>query len=340
MTTGLPRLHFDSRPLPATERFDRWRAAVGKVYELSAPGYDGAGELQVNTSIWNLGSLLLSDNRFGSRFQRRSARSIRSDQVDHYRLLLQTGGSLNIDADGRRETLSAGRLILTDLARPETYATEAGSNIVLFVPRELLDDALPQSLDLHGVALTGGCAALLSEHMRALVRNAGLLTASELPALNQATVSLLAASIAASSQALAQARPAMEVTLLRQACRYVDLHLTDAELSAEEICRFFKLSRATLYRLFEPYGGVARYIKERRLLRVHALLASATQRQHLGRLADDYGFKTATHFSRAFREQFGYSPGEVRQVRREAPVVQQGEVGYDGFNQWLRALRD
>jgi hypothetical protein len=61
--------------LPAIERFDRGRAAVGKVYELSAPGYDGAGELQVNASIWNLGSLLLSDKRFGSRFQRRSARS-------------------------------------------------------------------------------------------------------------------------------------------------------------------------------------------------------------------------------------------------------------------------
>ena len=338
--SGIPRLRFCSSAYPAVERFDRWRAAVGHVYDLSAPGHDDAGEVLIDTSVWNLGALIISDNRFGSRFQRRSPRNIRSDQVDHYRLVLQTGGQLHLDADGRRERLSAGRLFLTDLARPETYATEGGSNIVLFVPRELLDEALPRPLDLHGIALTGRCATLLSDQLRSLVADMASLTAREVPGLNQAIVHLLAASLAASAQTLEHARPAMEVTLLRQACRYIDFHLTELDLSAERLCGFFKVSRATLYRLFEPYGGVARYIKERRLLRVHALLAASTQRQHLGRLAEDYGFRTATHFSRGFRQQFGYSPSETRQAGNAPHFMESVMAAHASLDQWLRRLHD
>ncbi|WP_162593558.1 hypothetical protein [Variovorax sp. PBL-E5] len=29
-----------------------------------------------------------------------------------------------------------------------------------------------------------------------------------------------------------------------------------------------------------------------------------------------------------------------RQVRRDTPTVQHRDAGYDGFGQWLRALRD
>jgi AraC-like DNA-binding protein len=341
---GLPsairRLRFNSSSLPRAERFERWQAAVGNLYQMSAPGHDGAGSLEVDTSVWNLGALMVSNNEFGSRFQRRTPKGIRSDQIDHYRLLMQTRGTLNIDADGHRESISAGRVMLTDLARPETYATEGGSNIVMFIPREMLDEALPRPLDLHGVALSGRCASMLADHLRALVTATSSLTLAEVPALNQATVSLLAASLAGSAQTLDLARPAVEVTLLRQACRYIDFHLTEPTLCAERICGFFKISRASLYRMFEPYGGVDRYVKERRLLRIHAVLASSTQRQHLGHLAEDYGFRTATHFSRVFREQFGYSPSEARHMKVGPQMREVHTERYGSFNGWLRELRD
>ena len=334
-------LRFRSDAFPLNERFDRWRATVGNTFELSAPGQDGVGALQMDASVWNFGSLILGNNKFGSRMQRRTARNIRTDQVDHYRLLLQTAGSLSIDADGQRESLQPSRLVLFDMARPEIFCTDSGgSNIVLFIPRDVLDEALPRPRELHGVTLTGRSAALLSAHMESLVSDTALFTPQEVPALNDATVSLLAAALARTPQSLEKARPAMEVTLLRQACRYIEFHLSELELSAEQICKFFKVSRATLYRMFEPYGGVSHFIKERRLLRIHAVLASSTQRQNLSRLAEDYGFKTATHFSRGFREHFGYSPSEARQVSAgPSPSVTQAP-SQGSFNHWMRSLRD
>ncbi|SFM92014.1 hypothetical protein [Variovorax sp. OV329] len=39
------------------------------------------------------------------------------------------------------------------------------------------------------------------------------------------------------------------------------------------------------------------------------------QRCYFGRLAADNGFKSATHFSRAFRAKSGHSPRETREGR-------------------------
>jgi AraC-like DNA-binding protein len=78
---------------------------------------------------------------------------------------------------------------------------------------------------------------------------------------------LVAASLAPSSARLEQARPAVESSLLRQACRYIDMHLDEEDLRIGAIGVAINVSRATLYRLFEPYGGVAHHVKERRLVR-------------------------------------------------------------------------
>ena len=47
--------------------------------------------------------------------------------------------------------------------------------------------------------------------------------------------------------------------------RYIDKHLDSPRLSADAIARCFGWSRATLYRLFEPDGGLMKYIQRRRL---------------------------------------------------------------------------
>jgi len=60
---------------------------------------------------------------------------------------------------------------------------------------------------------------------------------------------------------------------LRQACRFIEPHLKEPDLSAHQICTALRISRATKYRMFEFYGGVASRIKERRLMRIHGLIA-------------------------------------------------------------------
>ncbi|WP_143684834.1 helix-turn-helix domain-containing protein [Variovorax sp. KK3] len=337
----VPHVRTESSSFDAGERFDRWRNGIAGTFNVSVPPGTRAEDFNFDISFWQFGKLLLSDSHFGPRLQTRTQRNIRGDHLDHYRFILQTEGVLRNDADGVRHQVGPGEILVSDMAREESYECDAGANIVVFVPRELLDEALPRAFDLHGFKPRGASANMLADHLRSLVRISSMVSVQQAPALTQATVNLLAASVLPSSVNIDHARPVADSTLLRQVCRYIDLHLTEPDLSADGIAAFFKMSRTTLYRMLEPMGGVGHYVRERRLARVHALLESATSRIYLGRVAEDHGFKSATHFSRAFREQFGYAPNEVRRrVAQAVPGSVQPSLAGAGFEPWIRTLRD
>jgi AraC-like DNA-binding protein len=96
-----------------------------------------------------------------------------------------------------------------------------------------------------------------------------------------------------------------------------------------------------LFRIFEREGGVANYVRDRRLLRVHALLAAPDQRRYLSRIAEDHGFTSATHFSRAFRAKFGYAPRKVQGPVRAAVTARAVAVKPDAaaFERWAQLDR-
>jgi len=95
----------------------------------------------------------------------------------------------------------------------------------------------------------------------------------------------------------------------------VEQHLDSPALSAEFICARSGWSRATVYRLFETEGGLARYIRRRHLLRAFRELTSG-QPPHL-RIVDlalAHQFASESSFNRAFRRAFGIPPGKARHL--------------------------
>jgi AraC-like DNA-binding protein len=73
--------------------------------------------------------------------------------------------------------------------------------------------------------------------------------------------------------------------------RFIEANLVSRDLSVAKISSTFGLSRATLYRLFEPVGGVACYIRSRRLVRA---------RNDPDRTDCLAGFQSIAAFNRAF----------------------------------------
>jgi len=102
------------------------------------------------------------------------------------------------------------------------------------------------------------------------------------------------------------------------------------------------MSRATLYRLFEPVGGVAEFIRIRRLeAAMRLLVAPQACAVSIAEIAFGCGFKSLSSFSKAFRSHFGLSAREVRQnaggkdsVRLRSPgLAEEAELSY-----WLKTL--
>jgi len=97
---------------------------------------------------------------------------------------------------------------------------------------------------------------------------------------------------------------------------FIERHLADPELTPELLCRKFHCSRATLYRLFAPLGGVAQFIRRARLQRAYDELMLADERETIINVALRWGFGSLNNFGRLFRETFGVTPREVREAGR------------------------
>jgi AraC-like DNA-binding protein len=340
---GLPFTHFNALDVPPRERFERWQQRLSDTFQLTLPAGASSENLEARTWVWMVGGVMLSPRTCGAHTLTRTPRTVRTTQLDHYKLHLRVGGTgrSQLDAGERRIAVGANRFVLTDMSRPEQMSADSGSTIAMFIPRAALDALLPRALDLHGFAPQNACSVMLANHLCALVQQMPSMTAGEIAGVRNATLHLLAASLAPSVQTLGLAQPAIEDTLRRQVCRFIELHLNDPDLSADRLCTSFNISRSTLYRTFEPLSGVAAYIKECRLNRIHALLVAPRPRRYVARVAEDHGFKSATHFSRAFRAQFGYSPSEAagRSAGAVAVAPPRGMPRTaSAFESWLQSL--
>ena len=78
------------------------------------------------------------------------------------------------------------------------------------------------------------------------------------------------------------------------------------------LCRAFHCSRARLYRLFEPLGGIARHIRDRRLRRCFDQLAlGGGKARQIHALAASCGFHDRSHFHRVFKARFQMTPSDA-----------------------------
>ncbi|MEJ8848460.1 helix-turn-helix domain-containing protein [Variovorax rhizosphaerae] len=330
-------MRFDSRATSAREALDYWRGSLSQSWDMRLADDADEAHFHADVTMWRMSELIVGAATFGPMQTRmRRERNIQSDQLDHYRLLLVRDGEFHLDAAGQQVSLAPGRFVITDMALPEESESACTSS-VLYIPRDTLDAALPQPMRLHGISPDNACAHLLSDHLAALLQGLPDAAPEELPALSAATVGLVAASLAPTAIDPLTTGVAIDGALLRRARRHIEDNLAETDLAAAPLCKLLRVSRSTLYRLFEPLGGVSQYIKERRLARVHQILAQSSDRQPIARLAEDHGFKSAAHFSKAFRAQFGYSP---REVPRATEMVRLPTAGgaEDRFDRWLSSL--
>ncbi len=93
---------------------------------------------------------------------------------------------------------------------------------------------------------------------------------------------------------------------------FVEKSLSDPDLSAGMIAQAFGVSRATVYRELETFGGLRRYMLRRRLEEACKELAFGSGgRGAVAEAARRWQFASVPHFSRAFKQQFGISPAQA-----------------------------
>jgi AraC-like DNA-binding protein len=104
--------------------------------------------------------------------------------------------------------------------------------------------------------------------------------------------------------------------LRRVIVRHVRATLQDRNLSVRAVAARFGISPRTLHELFaEGEESFGRMVRRARLRRCAELLADPGCTCPVAEVGAQFGFADAASFGRAFRREFGTTPGEVRRSR-------------------------
>lgn len=105
--------------------------------------------------------------------------------------------------------------------------------------------------------------------------------------------------------------PHLGPALAQAAKDLADSHLADPDLSPAMLARELNVSVRTLHRAFTTAEeSVSGYIRLRRLQQARAELLATENRPSVAELAARWQFADSSHFSRAFKSQYGHTPTE------------------------------
>jgi AraC-like DNA-binding protein len=124
---------------------------------------------------------------------------------------------------------------------------------------------------------------------------------------------------------VAAASHQIQLTLMERVRQAVRRNLRSPSLGPDKLCREAGTSRSQLYRVLE-HVGVASYIKRCRLAESFALLSDVSNSQAINKVAELLCFSDASTFSRAFRQEFGVSPGDVRSAALSGVAIAQASA--------------
>ena len=300
-------LVFDTAALAQADRFEAYRA-------LYAPGGDVAAldagfRAAVRTRL--CGAIVLQQRSLYGVAHERDQRRVRRDAFDHFTLHVVRRGRLHIEAGATTQEVGPGEVLLLDMTRPFRLTPNAEIT-TLSIPREVVAQACPQPSTLHGRRLDATRAEPLTRWLDQLLAfEPGAPAGPDTP--EEQLSRALAASLDASYPGRL-ARPDWDAMRRDRARQLVEQDLSETARVPEDIAERTAMSRATLYRVFEPLGSIARWRQARRLWRFKAALTwSGTT---IAASAAEAGLTDAAYATALFTRTFGCTPSAYRQGLR------------------------
>lgn len=216
---------------------------------------------------------------------------------------------------GSNEAVVASQQVaLWDSTRPAMFeSSEPVCQVSLLLPHHIGTAMVSGIEDMCGTSInaSAGLGQMLYSHLRQLNDNIDHVPEHDRPAVLRATVELIGAAF----------RPDLDLqgsgfrrALIRRVQDYILANLHDPELSPARIAGEFRFSVRYLHRLFEETDHTAGgWIRKRRLLAAQAALRSSSNAGiSVTEIAMRCGFADQSHFSHAFKQEFGVSPRDYR----------------------------
>lgn len=302
---------FSTEVLPASDRVDAWQWKAQQICgdcRIQLPKSSFQGSIEVRS----VGGLPLT--RFSTTplsFWKWPLDSVNLDnrscivitQIAGVRRYLQNGVSI---------LLKPGDSTVIDSGRP--WSSSCGTDctrLYLRVPRWMMEQRLrmPEIPIVHRINGSAALGAMLCRLSQSIFEEAERMKEEHGAAALDAYFGILAVCLGG---AAIPTRHGPELHGRIQ--RFIDAHISEPTLGADEIASAMGISVRHLHRLFAGTGStLGDCIRSRRLERCRNDLANLRGRERtITEIAFSWGFNDSAHFSHSFRKQFGVSPRAFR----------------------------
>ncbi len=354
------RSHFSTSALSAPDRFDAWQDSISVLYDVAPLDETLDSGFDANIESFMIGSLMAARCRCRVQTFKRTNSTVARDGMDH--ILVQyyhAGGNVIQNGDGLIKTMP-GDIQILDMSQETKLFTHSDGlfpgtrgtprtyeNFSFFIARDRLEQLMPALHLLHRTVLQAGTPQnrILRAYISSLFDNAPAMTQGEAERLVQPTAELFAATVGQAPEVVELAQDTLDQALLLTVKNFIDQHLGFPSLGPDMICKHLGISRTSLFRACRSLGGVATFIRERRLHHARRLLSRPGGRDTVKTIAYRLGFSGPSSFARSFRQQFGFAPSECQELylaalhsRASIQMTNALPVGDRHYEYWMMNL--
>lgn len=325
--------------------FQEWRETVATIFDLDATP-ESIDAFRFGFSAYHLGSLVLGVSESDPIKFRRTRQTIARSSIDHYLVQVYQTGGLVGETENETIVVAPGDVWILDLAQQADIKETSFRSTNLAIPRSLLAPLVKDADGLHGLRLSveSALGGVLSRYLVDLATQAPRMSLDESVSMAEATIHLVAGCVGANGESGDLVKASFASASLSEIRKFIEEQLGNPALEVDLICKRFGLSRASLYRLCEPLGGVQAHIRRRRLARCFQdLVTPRPNATRISQVGFRWGFSDEATFSRAFRAAYGMSPSEARaegysHYARIASGERSGSSSESELSKWIRGL--
>ena len=356
ITPAIDHSHFSTKALDPKHKYDAWEDSISAVFEVNPTENTLSRSFDANVESYMIGPLMFACCKTNGQAFTRDKKTVARHNMDHILIQFYMQGNNTLITPRETMRTSAGDIQidmaqeLNSIANPGPRANDAAprifSNMSLVVARDRLETFMPalHTLHLHTLKANTPLNLILRNFIMAMFQNAPDLTQHDADTLVNPTLELLAATIGKAPDTVDKVGGTLDQAALISVKQFVDRHLHLNTLGPDLIAKHLGVSRASLFRICQPIGGVMALVRTRRLLVARRMLNNMSTSRSVKSIAYALGFSDQSSFNRAYKQQFGFSPTETREfylanaLNQKNGAKNTGSVGDRKYESWISNL--
>ncbi|MEM8985344.1 MAG: AraC family transcriptional regulator [Pseudomonadota bacterium] len=332
MSDAVPNVRFSTDTVNPRFRREVWIESLKPLYDVS-PLEKNNSNFNAASQVWEAGGLLFGAITHDAQIMdRRQCKHNRSMQNDYLLMLIYRDGSAKSIHDGKPTEHRPNDVHLLDFSCDHRSVTLKSRVEWVLAPYEKVgfDPDKHASNTIFAANTTTGW--VLSELSAMIFQKLPLSTRKDAETMAKMMANAIQSLISGTADDISKRQAARARSAAMR--HFVVENIHDLSLDVTTLCQKFEVSRATVFRDFEP-GGLQNFMMRHRLDRALDDIASGPSiRGRIALIAEKWGFSSPAHFSRTFRENYGFSPSDAVGVGRSTGLISPHEIGVD-YN-WTR----